>query len=211
MKELVDHDYLDRLTPEEKAWLEQFDDEYYGASFKGAVLHPEDARRELYKTKNQRNQDIYGRGLRTSSMPVTASADQQDWTDHKPSPEYREALNNFRAVLPDDGRKNPVRSHVFLSAQQKLDAEAGVLTREIKGVGVLTPNERMALSRTEKLKETYQIIMDLGHIACTHQFRGDEAGAAVRAIKWLEAYATKLDEKLKALGIDMRPEAKRGS
>lgn len=62
--DLVDQDYGHKLSAEEKAWLAQFNDEFYGAAFTDDSFHGEAGRRELYLTKNHRNEDVYGRCLR---------------------------------------------------------------------------------------------------------------------------------------------------
>lgn len=61
-RDFVDFDYIAKLSPEEKDWLNKFSDEYYQASFKKGEqpLHktPEE-RRAVYATDNARRRDLY--------------------------------------------------------------------------------------------------------------------------------------------------------
>ncbi len=61
----IDHDYLHKLTEEEKEWLANFDDMYYTGSKKGFEhVHgrpPEKGElTKSYERNNKRNRDIYG-------------------------------------------------------------------------------------------------------------------------------------------------------
>ena len=57
----VDYDYAHRLPPEERTWLGQFTDRFYGADFRGPSEGEwsDDARRAQYRAKNAANRDIY--------------------------------------------------------------------------------------------------------------------------------------------------------
>lgn len=57
-------DYLDKLSEEEKDWLNRFNEEYVNANFKhgGKVLHKTKAqKREIYAKNNSRNRCILNR------------------------------------------------------------------------------------------------------------------------------------------------------
>lgn len=63
-KELIDFDYLDKLSPEELEWLSSFMEEWAGARFN----HPYQkhhkgiqAKREIYRSNNSRNRDLYNK------------------------------------------------------------------------------------------------------------------------------------------------------
>ena len=60
---MVDQDYTNKLTKEEKEWLGRFNQEYYRNRFSndGKDLHntPE-LRRKCYNTENARNRDLFG-------------------------------------------------------------------------------------------------------------------------------------------------------
>jgi len=66
--ELIDFDYVDKLSEEEKAWLNKFSEEYTNASFKknkdGSFsrknLHKGSLRNDCYNRNNWRNNDVYG-------------------------------------------------------------------------------------------------------------------------------------------------------
>lgn len=56
----VDQDYADRLSSDERRWLAEFNDAFYGADFRGV---PEErwstsVRREVYRAKNAANRDL---------------------------------------------------------------------------------------------------------------------------------------------------------
>jgi hypothetical protein len=67
-QELIDYDYLNKLSPEEKEWLNKFSEEYNSASFKKSKkgnystknLHrTKKLRKECYDRNNSRNRDIF--------------------------------------------------------------------------------------------------------------------------------------------------------
>lgn len=57
----MDYDYTDRLPPEERTWLGQFTDRFYGADFRGpsSADWTDEARKAQYRIKNAANRDIY--------------------------------------------------------------------------------------------------------------------------------------------------------
>lgn len=62
-QEYLDQDYIDQLSPEEKDWLNRFNEEWLGANFKhpGKKIHKGDAaRKEIYNRNNARNRDLLG-------------------------------------------------------------------------------------------------------------------------------------------------------
>jgi len=56
----VDQDYAERLSTDERQWLAEFNDSYYGADFRGVVegRWSTDERREVYRAKNAANRDL---------------------------------------------------------------------------------------------------------------------------------------------------------
>lgn len=61
-QELIDFDYLDKLTDKEKAWLNNFVEEEINANFNhsGKVLNKSDKeKRTCYNRNNARNRDIF--------------------------------------------------------------------------------------------------------------------------------------------------------
>lgn len=67
-QELIDYDYLKKLSPEEKEWLNKFTEEYVSSSFKKNKktgrykdnLHKTKAqRKDCYDRNNARNRDIF--------------------------------------------------------------------------------------------------------------------------------------------------------
>lgn len=200
VRELVDHDYTGSLSPQDAEYLAKFDDEYYGASFADNPLHTdEDQRREIYRIKNARNGDIYGKGVRGASVGGTTEVadEEREWTtapEYLESKEYKTALDEFRANLATDGRKNAALTREFITSQRKIYAAAGVVTREGKGAFV-------AKSRIEKLKSTREVVMNLGVTVTKCNFPGGEAQAVVAMLNWLTGMLGQLDRKLAALGV----------
>jgi hypothetical protein len=63
----VDQDYADRLSADERRWLAEFNDRFYGADFRGEaeVSWSTEDRRAVYRDKNRANRD-----LMTCALPV---------------------------------------------------------------------------------------------------------------------------------------------
>ncbi|MEO0271665.1 MAG: hypothetical protein ABIM30_01075 [candidate division WOR-3 bacterium] len=62
-RELLDVDYLNKLTNKELAWLSVFFEEYAGARFNHPKkkLHKPHHRKEIYNNNNSRARDIYNK------------------------------------------------------------------------------------------------------------------------------------------------------
>ncbi len=66
-QDLIDYDYIDKLSHEEKLWLSKFTDEYVGGAFKKDEdgshskdnIHSDSQRKDCYDRNNRRNNDIY--------------------------------------------------------------------------------------------------------------------------------------------------------
>jgi hypothetical protein len=61
-QDLIDHDYLDKLNPDELRWLSNFNEEYLSGNFKhpGEIFHktPEE-KRQCYNRNNARNRCLF--------------------------------------------------------------------------------------------------------------------------------------------------------
>lgn len=70
-RDLIDYDYLDKLSPKEKEWLAKFTEEYTNASFKKGKKHlhkNKDGKKDCYDRNNARNRDIYTREKAQGSL-----------------------------------------------------------------------------------------------------------------------------------------------
>lgn len=60
----MDQDYINKLGPEEKVWLSQFNNEYYGNTLKKdwrKNLHMKETQKAIYDQTNARNRDMYNK------------------------------------------------------------------------------------------------------------------------------------------------------
>lgn len=68
---LIDYDYVDKLTDEEKDWLNRFTEEYAGANMnhKGKKIHKtKKLVKDCYDRNNARNRDILSREVAAGSI-----------------------------------------------------------------------------------------------------------------------------------------------
>lgn len=104
-----DCDYLDKLSPEEKAWFEKFNEAYIGADSKALADWPTKARKETYQQKNAANRDLYaitnaGDLLQFPDKPIdpTDPSLDKDWAAtplHLDDPLYRELRRELREAI----------------------------------------------------------------------------------------------------------------
>lgn len=57
-KDLIDYDYLSKLSKSELEFLNKFSDEFYCANFKGETLHPKELQKDCESRNNGRNNDL---------------------------------------------------------------------------------------------------------------------------------------------------------
>lgn len=195
VRELVDYDYADQLSEADRAFLEQFTEEYYGASFSDDSIHDDAQRRELYRVKNRRNQDIYGKSLRAGPPKEDWEDTERDWRatpEHLNSSEYQEALAEYRSHLPTDARRTVEVTPQYLETKQKLAQVAD----QIQETGYMPKPSKTKMDKLLKLRET---ILNIGIVVERHEFKGAEATAAVEMLKFLQTYLENVETKLKAL------------
>ena len=70
-QDCFDQDYINKLSPDEKDWLNRFNEEYINANFKhkGRRLHrTKKLKRDCENRNNMRNRDIYGLAKRDGRL-----------------------------------------------------------------------------------------------------------------------------------------------
>ena len=114
--EQIDIDYLNKLTEEEKAWLNKFMEEYVNASFqhKNVIQKSSKHKKDSYDRNNSRNRDILTRakatGLIVSISDITEdvenSNDNEDLLISKLDLDGREIEEELMLVnLPKKSKK----------------------------------------------------------------------------------------------------------
>lgn len=129
----VDQDYLDKLSEEDKQWLSDFNDRFYGADFRD---NPEDwsvaERRTRYSAKNCANGDIFSAarhfGLvedateREDLREELGDKDLSSTPSYLNSPEYKAARDAFREQLTQGRRAvNPKPSAALNETRRTLE------------------------------------------------------------------------------------------
>lgn len=104
----VDYDYVDKLGPEEQAYLAQFSDEYYAGDFHySEPFHDtKELKRERYNAQNHNWNDAMTRsGAAMSLFPLDFEPGPDLSSDLVPSPsyqreaEYKAALTEYRKLV----------------------------------------------------------------------------------------------------------------
>lgn len=79
--ELIEQDYIKKLSPKEKAWLNKFNEEWISASFdknNRKNLHKtKEAKRDCYGRNNSRNRDLYNFLKITGNLKYTGGQNAQ--------------------------------------------------------------------------------------------------------------------------------------
>ena len=116
----VDYDYAHRLPPEERTWLGQFTDRFYGADFRGPSEGEwsDAARRAQYRAKNAANRDIYAHA-----------------EGHAPEDLEEHAVNDETPIEPK--RRGRPRKHPAEGLEAGGKPEVDEDARAIAGVGAV--------------------------------------------------------------------------
>lgn len=95
---MLDTDYWQKLSPEEKAWKAQFDDEYYrGAArrYEKPLHGTPKLQRDTYSTHNANQRDVYSRSQAAGMLVGEADApvvSVPPSTSHLQTAEYKSAV-----------------------------------------------------------------------------------------------------------------------
>lgn len=127
---MVDYDYLNKLSDEEKEWLAQFTDEWVGGDLSSeAPLHatPEQ-RKAAYRKNNSQKRDWYSKmdaqgrlSRRGVGMPkVSEDEDDSPTPEYLNYPGYKRAVSEFRALMPEDLRRRTPDSEEVRRALGKI-------------------------------------------------------------------------------------------
>lgn len=109
----VDQDYAEGLSPDERRWLAEFNDRYYGADFRGAsqVDWTDEERKRAYRDKNAANRDLMTCDIPAHGLDVPEAVVELE--DAPPvddryldDPRYKSAREAYRA---DPSPSNRVR------------------------------------------------------------------------------------------------------
>lgn len=137
----VDFDYLHKLTPAEQRWLGKFADGHYKADPRCMPGYTPKEKREAFRRKNAANRDLYtadwkppqelgsenGWSMEDPREPAPANPQSDpavvNWEqtpEYLDSPEYKEALEEFRDTLPPFEGRLPKETPKFKKARRKL-------------------------------------------------------------------------------------------
>ena len=98
----VDQDYAERLSTDERQWLAEFNDSYYGADFRGVAegRWSTNERREVYRAKNAANRDLMTCDVPTHGLDLPEDSIEFDELvlDDGPldEPKYKTAREAYR-------------------------------------------------------------------------------------------------------------------
>lgn len=128
----VDQDYIDKLSPDERRWLAEFNDCHYGADFRDCPEGWSDEQRKVaYSSNNARQVDAFGVGLlEYSSDGRRRGGEEGAWSsavspeptpEYLDSQEYRDALEEYRRCLsPFRAPRAPEPTERLTKARQQL-------------------------------------------------------------------------------------------
>lgn len=98
----VDQDYADQLGQDERRWLAEFNDAFYGADFRGVAEErwSTSERREVYRAKNAANRDLMTCDVPTHGLDLPEDSIEFDELvlDDGPldEPKYKTAREAYR-------------------------------------------------------------------------------------------------------------------
>lgn len=78
---VIDVDYMDKLSPDEAAWLRKFNSEYHAGIFhpdKAQRLHKDaDQKRECERRRKQHERDVYSEGINKTHLESEEMSNQE--------------------------------------------------------------------------------------------------------------------------------------
>lgn len=128
VRDLVDVDYLDKLSPEHRSYMQKFLDEFYNAD--GTGISSRAQIREADRAKKRARRDLYNYGLRADGDQLAHLASETgcDDADFK-RPEVLAIMEELRVLRPGfddaDGRrrarfKSPAAERRFYELRTQL-------------------------------------------------------------------------------------------
>lgn len=125
--EAEDYDYLDKLSPADRAWHDRFRDEYHNAAGKG--ISSKKQLQEADRSKKRARRDLFSYGLRAEGEQLTYLAAEPAGVGIEERPEVLAIIEELRALRPGfddaDGRKraqfaSPAAERRFYQLRERL-------------------------------------------------------------------------------------------
>lgn len=111
--ELIDYDYVDKLSDDNKAWLNKFTEEYVNASLDSENLknnfhYTDDLKKDCYRRNNARNRDILTRAKASGTFISTDELIEKKKVIkiESESDLFKETTNNIEYTDNPDSRTN---------------------------------------------------------------------------------------------------------
>lgn len=104
----MDQDYINKLNDDEKKWLSQFNNEYYGNTLNKdwrKNLHMKEQKYEIYDQTNARNRDMYNKRYKYNEGDInqdhnieTLVASKVDFDHASPEDAYGEFMDKEKKI-----------------------------------------------------------------------------------------------------------------
>lgn len=131
----LDYDYLAKLSPEERQWLANFNDAYYGGDFREAPgsqdAWPHDERLDIWSNKNTERIEAFAQAAAANIAPSEIIDDLTPGGEFDPDAtptylddeQYKQARTHFRSFLAKGRRHRiPKVTPAFERAKRDLRA-----------------------------------------------------------------------------------------
>lgn len=149
-QELCDFDYLDKLSEDEKAWLDKFMGEYASASLPKQIvklkdgtsykrlnpknLHKKNQTKDIYDANNSRNRDIYIKKASTNGMEFFDESTLDDLRERDLNVDlniFEDSIINRDLFKKDPNQyKYAILEYVITLDNKKVKKDTGLTQRE---------------------------------------------------------------------------------
>lgn len=96
-RDAIDYDYVDKLSEEEKQWLNNFTEEFIGGSFNKnkKQIHPDELKKDCYGRNNSRNRCVYSRAQARNNVKDVSNKKSDESEFIKMADNYEDFLIGY--------------------------------------------------------------------------------------------------------------------